>query len=88
MKYLKLPTGMVSGLIGNSLSNSGGHFFRVISNRSLVSSRKATRSYLKFGPGSLGFPDGASGKEPARQCRRCKRYKFDHWVGKVPWRRV
>ena len=30
------------------------------------------------------FPGGASGKEPAWQCR-CW---FDLWVGKVPWRRA
>ena len=35
-----------------------------------------------------GFPGGASGKEPARQCRWCKRCMFDPWVGKVPWRRT
>ena len=35
----------------------------------------------------LGFPDGASGKEPDCQCRRHKRYGFDPWVGKMPWRR-
>ena len=29
----------------------------------------------------LGFPGGASGKEPACQCR------FDPWVRKIPWRR-
>ena len=34
-----------------------------------------------------GFPDGASGKEPACQCRRCKRCQFDPRVGKIPWRR-
>ena len=28
---------------------------------------------------------GASGKEPACQCRRCKRLGFDPWVGKIPW---
>ena len=33
------------------------------------------------------FPGGASGKEPACQCRRCKRLGFDPWVGKIPWRR-
>ena len=33
-----------------------------------------------------GFP-GASGKEPTCQCRRHKRYGFDPWVGKIPWRR-
>ena len=25
-----------------------------------------------------------SGKEPACQCRRCKRHEFDPWVGKIP----
>ena len=34
-----------------------------------------------------GFPDGASGKEPACQCRRDKRPGFDPWVRKNPWRR-
>ena len=40
--------------------------------------------------GSLhqGFPGGSSGKEPACQCRRHKRHKFDLWVGKIPWRRA
>ena len=31
----------------------------------------------------LGFPGGASGKEPTCQCRRCKRCGFDPWVGKI-----
>ena len=35
-----------------------------------------------------GFPGGASGKEPTCQCRRCKRYGFDPWVRKIPWRRA
>ena len=35
----------------------------------------------------LGFPGGASGKEPACQCRRLKRCWFDPWVGKLPWRK-
>ena len=30
------------------------------------------------------FPDGASGKEPACQCRRCR---FNPWVRRIPWRR-
>ena len=29
----------------------------------------------------------ASGKEPACQCRRHKRCRFDPWVRKIPWRR-
>ena len=32
----------------------------------------------------MGFPGGASGKEPACQCRRCKRYQFNPWVRKIP----
>jgi len=35
----------------------------------------------------LDFPGGASGKEPALQCRRPKRHRFDPWVGKTPRRR-
>ena len=35
----------------------------------------------------LGFPDGASGKEPACQFRRCKRWWLHPWVEKIPWRR-
>ena len=34
-----------------------------------------------------GFPHGTSGKEPACQCRRHKRHRFDPWAGKMPWRR-
>ena len=29
-----------------------------------------------------GFPGGASGKEPACQCRRHKIHKFNPWVGR------
>ena len=36
----------------------------------------------------MGFPGGANGKEPACQCKRCKRCRFDPWVGKIPWRRA
>ena len=36
----------------------------------------------------LGFPGGASGKEPTCQCRRLQRHSFDPWVGKIPWRRA
>ena len=34
-----------------------------------------------------GFPGGASGEEPACQCRRHKRLGFYPWIGKIPWRR-
>ena len=32
----------------------------------------------------MGFPGGASGNEPACQCRKCG---FDIWAGQIPWRR-
>ena len=35
-----------------------------------------------------GFPGGTSAKEPACQCRRCKRHRFDPWVRKIPWRKA
>ena len=35
-----------------------------------------------------GFPGGSSGKEPACQCRRRKRHRFDPWVRKILWRRA
>ena len=34
------------------------------------------------------FPGGASGGEPACQCRRHKGHGFDPWVRKIPWRRA
>ena len=38
-------------------------------------------------PSSTCFPRGASGKEPACQCRRHKRSGFYPWVEKIPWYR-
>ena len=36
----------------------------------------------------VGFPGGASGKEPGCQRRRRKRHGFNPWVGRIPWRRA
>ena len=36
----------------------------------------------------MGFPGGATGKDPACQFRRGKRCGFYPWVGKIPWRRA
>ena len=36
----------------------------------------------------VDFPGGTNGKEPACQCRRCKRLEFDPEVRKIPWRRA
>ena len=43
---------------------------------------------VSFLVGPMGFPGGASGKEPTCQCRRHKRHSFHPWVGKIPWRRA
>ena len=37
---------------------------------------------------SIGFPGVARGKEPACQCRRHKRCRFDSWCRKIPCRRA
>ena len=37
--------------------------------------RKEQNNYTELGNG--GFPGGTSGKEPACQCRRHKRFRFD-----------
>ena len=34
-----------------------------------------------------GLPRLLSGKESGFHCRRHRRYRFDPWVGKIPWRR-
>ena len=33
------------------------------------------------------FPRWLSGKESTCQCRRCRRHRFNPWVGKIPWKR-
>ena len=40
-----------------------------------------------FCVGYCRFPRGHSGKESACQCRRCRRHRFNPWVGKIPWRK-
>ena len=47
------------------------------------------QGWVLFFPRSYfwGFPGGASGKESACQCRRCKRGGFNPWVRKIPWGR-
>ena len=42
---------------------------------------------LENSPWMAGFPGGASDKESACQCRRCKRHRCDPWVAKIPWNR-
>ena len=34
-----------------------------------------------------GFPGGSVEKNPLASARRCRRFRFDPWVGRIPWRR-
>ena len=36
----------------------------------------------------LNFPSGVSGKQPVRQCRRCRRHWSNPCIEKMPWRRA
>ena len=47
---------------------------------------KPKRGDSLFSALRMGFPGGASGKEPASQCRKGKRCGFDPWLRKLPWR--
>ena len=39
-------------------------------------------------PNILGLSPWLSGERTHLQCRRCRRSRFDTWVGKIPWRRA
>ena len=54
----------------------------------LISGSYLLRSFWLQATEYPGFPGGTSGKEPACQCRRQKRQRFDPWVGKIPRRRA
>ena len=45
---------------------------------------QSTDNYLRRV--SFTHPRSFSGKEPARQCRRCWSHGFNPWVGKIHWR--
>ena len=76
-EYLKLVsfTGLIS-LLSKGLA-------RVFS-----STTNSKASILRHSAFFMGFPGGASGKEPACWCRRHQRCRLDLWVGKIPWRRA
>ena len=59
-------------------SNMGG---------SLRHSLKWDMMPLGFEPHSVRLPRRCSGKESTCQGRIHKRYGFNHWVGKIPWRK-
>ena len=86
------PARTAAGLVGSSLSP---YVFRAalfddsrpkpggIGWPLWFSSCRGNWAWISSGP---GFAGGASGKEPACQCWRCKRGGFSPWVGKIPWK--
>ena len=48
-----------------------------------IISRKSSLLYF-----NVGFPGGASDKEPTCQCRLDVRDRLDPWVGRISWRRM
>ena len=62
-----------------------------LTNQTILNTRKIKQSKFQVHMNGkysiLGFLGGASDKELACQCRRCKRRGFDPWVRKIPWRR-
>ena len=60
----------------------------VISQTQDIKCRQMTVIHSSYQTLKLGVPGGTSGKEPAGQCRRPKRHRFNPWVGKFAWRRA
>ena len=55
----------------------------------LVRLNYATYQLLMYNMVTHGdFPGGPSGKDPACQCRICKRHGFHPCVEKIPWRKA
>ena len=72
-----------------ALVNSAAMTIRVlVSFWMIVFSGCVPRSRIRGSLVILGFAHGASGKESACQCRRCKRCQSDPLVGKIPWKRA
>ena len=61
---------------------------KTVSRPDILIGHSATRLLLASNtPPSVApqaFPGGASGKEPACQCKGHKRRGFNSWVGKIP----
>ena len=80
------------------LDNLQGGLFQWIKHRFLTSKAPTTgfrllwvylqSPLLTTSTPVVRFSGGASGKEPACQCRRDTRRRFDPWVGQIPWRRA
>ena len=75
-------TGLFFGIKQFPLFYQGAH--RTGGGQLVLSQTPFNHNSLTVFISMIGFPAGASGKESAYQCRRCKRLGFDPWVGKIP----
>ena len=58
--------------------------YGVAQSRTRLKCLAAAAAHFYISKGNNGLPRWCSGKESACQCRR---YRFDLWVRKIPWRR-
>ena len=98
----KTPQRSLAGFVKSQTQLSDDHFHfqrysrqaveQTTEYRSLESRPKVWVGHMNCEPLHRRYtcpsPGGASGKEPACQCRRHKRCRFNPWVGKNPWRRA
>ena len=80
-------TGLVS--LGN-LQEAKKEEAKAVSMENYAGPKPQSHEQVEFLASTLsrrGFPGGASGKQLACQCRRCKKRRFEPWVGKIPWRK-
>ena len=80
-----MPEPRLNSLLTTALE--GGKLFKIrqirpCKTRSNRMSVVESRVYVSSHGGS--FPGGTGSKEPACQCRRCERHRFDPWVRKLP----
>ena len=81
---VKWDPGFNSDLLSPKSTLSSMLLVGVSTDMILLEANLATSNKIK----SIHIICGASGKEPACQCRRCKKCRFDPWVRKIPWRRA
>ena len=63
--------------------------FKSSSDQKSVKTKSHKNIHLSYGLNLWeGFPQGASGKEPACQCRIHGRWGFNLWIERIPWRRA
>ena len=82
-----MPTGLVS--LGD-LQEAKKEEAQGVSMENYAGPKPQSHEQVEFLASTLsrqGFPGGASGRQPACQCRRRKKRRFEPWAGKISWRK-